>query len=226
VAVETGDGWLTLPISEFEHLNAQVRALANNAERAINILTPMFVSAQEADSPDEEALGNALDVLAGYFGQNGRPLRRLEELEDLLALERLKSEQLVALCRERTEQRDGYHALANTVNEKVKLLEGELAHARALPEQLRTAIKWNEEQRDIQAREIVRLRQVSADHWVEIERLKADLAVAASDTALGIIEQRDREIERLRGQLRPSHTPTCACLLCLDAYGPVEQRNA
>jgi hypothetical protein len=78
VAVETGDGWLTLPVSEFEALHA-----------------------------------------------------RVAELEDLLALERLKSGALAALCSERTEQRDGYHALANTVNEEVKRLREAhaLAHA-------------------------------------------------------------------------------------------------
>jgi len=58
-----------------------VEQLKNNTERAIAILTPLFVKAQEADSPDEEQLGGALDVLTGWFGQNGQPLRRLDQLE-------------------------------------------------------------------------------------------------------------------------------------------------
>jgi cell division protein FtsB len=53
----------------------------NNAERVIAILTPLFVKAQETDSPDEETIGGSLDVLTGWFGQNGLPLRKLDELE-------------------------------------------------------------------------------------------------------------------------------------------------
>ena len=108
--VGEGDGqWLTLPVSEFENLgeqirlrgeliarvteqrdayyklatevNEEVKAARNNMERVVNILTPLFVQAQDADSPDEEVLGGALDVLTGWFGQYGKPLRRLDELQ-------------------------------------------------------------------------------------------------------------------------------------------------
>jgi chromosome segregation ATPase len=61
---------------------------------------------------------------------------------------------------------------------QARLIEGELAHAHALAEQLTVAIHWNEEQRDIQAREIERLNQVNAARYelfkarnTEIERL-------------------------------------------------------
>lgn len=62
-------------------IQAENEAARNNIERVVAILTPLFVKAQEADSPDEEALGGALDVLTGWFGQNGKPLRKIDELE-------------------------------------------------------------------------------------------------------------------------------------------------
>jgi chromosome segregation ATPase len=54
---------------------------------------------------------------------------------------------------------------------KVKILEGELAHARSLPEQLLTAVHWNEEQRDILAKEIKRLEGLVESRDAEIARL-------------------------------------------------------
>lgn len=68
--------------------DTDIERLKNNIERAIAILMPLFVQAQESDSPDEEVLGGALDVLTGWFGQNGQPLRRLDELE--AKIERLR----------------------------------------------------------------------------------------------------------------------------------------
>jgi chromosome segregation ATPase len=41
--------------------------------------------------------------------------------------------------------------------------------------------------------------QILAQGRAENERLRADLKVVASETALGLIEQRDREVERLHG---------------------------
>lgn len=66
---------------KIEALRFDLDAARNNMERAIAILTPLFVKAQEAASSDEEAIGSALDVLTGWFGQNGKPLRKLDELE-------------------------------------------------------------------------------------------------------------------------------------------------
>jgi hypothetical protein len=80
---------------EFERQREQLAALSNNAERVIAILTPLFVKAQEADSPDEEALGGALDVLTGWFGQNGLPLGRLEDIDKLRAALTLANEVII-----------------------------------------------------------------------------------------------------------------------------------
>ena len=85
-----------------DRLEAQLLALQNNVERAIAILTPLFVQAQEHEDPDEEVLGGALDVLSGWFGQNGKPLRRLEELEVQLAERDREIERLMdGIARER-----------------------------------------------------------------------------------------------------------------------------
>jgi chromosome segregation ATPase len=47
---------------------------------------------------------------------------------------------------------------------EIKQLQGELAHARSTIEQFITAVRWNEEQRDIQAKEIERLRLQMAEY--------------------------------------------------------------
>lgn len=39
------------------------------------------------------------------------------------------------------------------------------------------------------------------------------------------IERLEAELEAVRRQLRPTHTTTCDCFLCLDAYGPVDARS-
>jgi hypothetical protein len=67
--------------SEVLRLRAEVERAKNNMERVVNILTPLFVTAQDHEDPDEEALGGALDVLTGWFGQNGQPFRKLDELQ-------------------------------------------------------------------------------------------------------------------------------------------------
>lgn len=66
------NGWM----AKCQKREAELQALTNNVERAIAILTPLFVQAQDQDDPYEEPIGNALDVLHGWFGQNGQPLRK------------------------------------------------------------------------------------------------------------------------------------------------------
>lgn len=129
-------------------LRADLAALTNNVERVVTILTPLFVKAQEADSADEEPLGGALDVLTGWFGQNGKPLRKLDDLQAENERLKAKVERLTAYIEKghADRQPDVDHLLAE--NQRVKAdaddLHARLVQKAAENERLRAG--WDEAQ--------------------------------------------------------------------------------